>query len=109
MGFSQGIMPNKSSWTHGQATVASAGTAVQLSETSVTVPDGCHLTVIAKPGNGAGIIYTGNSKANAEAAAARFDGLEAGLAKSLKITDANLVWVNSDADGIGVSYYVEQD
>jgi len=107
MGFSQGIMPNKSSWTHGQATVTSAGTAVQLSEDSVPVPDGCQLTVIAKPGNGAGIIYTGKSKAEAEGAN-KFDGLEAGLAMSLKVNDANLVWVNSDTDGIGVSYYVEQ-
>lgn len=107
MGFSQGIMPNKSSWTHGHATVASAGTAVQLSTESVPVPDGCWLTVIAKPGNGTGIIYLGDSKEDAEAAS-KFDGLEAGLAASLKVNDANLVWVNSDSDGIGVSYYVEQ-
>lgn len=96
---------NKSSFTHGQKDVAVAGTAVQLP--SHPVPDDCQVTVIAKPGN-TGTIYLGNSKAKAEGSD-RFDGLSAGLAVSLKITNANLVWVDAAVGGEGVSYIVEQD
>ncbi len=92
-------------WTHGQKNVTSAGTAEQLPD--VTVPDGCQLTIIAKPGN-AGTIYLGKSKADAESVTNRFDGLVAGLAASLKIDNANKVWVNASDDGDGVSYLVEQ-
>lgn len=103
-----GIQGNKSSFATGQATVTTHGTAVQLSGSSVPVPDGFGLTVIAKPGN-SGTIYLGNSKANAENDTIRFDGLSAGLAVSLKVTDVNLVWVDSSDDGEGVSWIVEQD
>lgn len=98
---------NKSSFITGQATVAHHGTAVQLSTESVPIPDGFQLTVIAKPGN-SDTIYIGNSKSNAENAAIRFDGLSPGLAVSLKVTDANLVWVDASSDNDGVSYIVEQ-
>lgn len=93
-------------FAHGQLDVTAAGTAEQLAS-DVSVPVGCQLTVIAKPGN-TGTIYLGNSKANAESATARFDGLSAGLAVSLKITNANLVWVDAAVSGEGVSYIVEQ-
>lgn len=97
---------NKSSFVHGQKDVAAAGTAVQLP--AYSVPDDCQLTVIAKPGN-TGIIYLGNSKANAEDVSLRFDGLAAGLAHSLKVTNTDLVWVDAAVNGEGVSFSVEQD
>lgn len=95
---------NRSSFTHGQKDVAAAGTAEQLP--SCSVPDDCQVTVIAKPGN-TGIIYLGKSKEAAEGPD-RFDGLSAGLAHSMRITNANLVWVDASVGGEGVSYIVEQ-
>lgn len=107
MGFIPGIMGNKGSFATGQKDVETAGTAVQLTTESVPVPDGCELTVVAKPGN-AGNIFLGNSEENAESETAKFNGLEPGLAVALKVNNANLVWVNSAEDGDGVSYVTEQ-
>lgn len=99
------VLVNKPALTTGQKDVTTAGTAVQLPD--VTVPDGCQLTIIAKPGN-TGYIYFGNSKANAESSTNRFDSLSAGLAVSLKVTNANLVWIDASVSGEGVSWIVEQ-
>lgn len=101
------IIGNKSAWIHGQQDVASAGTAEQLSTTSVPVPDGCQVTILAKPGN-TGTIYAGKSKADCEDTAKRVDGLAAGLAMSLEVTDVNLAWVDAAVSGEGVSWFVEQ-
>ena len=100
------VLTNKTAFTHGQKNVTTAGTAVQLPD--VKVPDGCQLTIIAKPGN-AGLIYLGYSKAAAESTTGRFDALDAGIAHSLKITNANLVWIDAANNGEGISYIVEQD
>ena len=97
---------NKTTFTTGQQNVTTAGTAEQLPD--VAVPDGCQLTILAKPGN-AGRIYLGNSKANAESSSNRFDRLDAGIALSLKVTNANKVWVDASVSGEGISYIVEQD
>lgn len=93
------------SWEHGQLDVTAAGTAEQLPD--VVVPSGCQLTILAKPGN-TGVIYLGNSKANCEDTAKRVDGLSAGLAVSLKVANANLVWVDAAVTAEGISYFVEQ-
>ena len=98
----------KGAWSTGQLDVTAAGTAEQLSSTSIPVPLGCQLTIIAKPGN-TGTIYLGNSKANCESSSTRFDGLAAGLAVSLKVNDVNLVWVDASVNGEGVSYCIESD
>lgn len=74
----------------------------------VTVPDGFYVTVIAKPGNGDAIIYLGRSKAEVESTTDRFDGLAASLAHALRVTNANLIWVDTDTDGAGASWSVEQ-
>lgn len=105
MSLSQGEVPNKSAWTHGQVDVAAAGTAEQLPD--VTIPDGFYISIIAKPGN-TDTIYLGKSKADAESATDRFDGLAAGLAHALRVTNANLVWVDAAEDGEGISWSVEQ-
>lgn len=99
------ILGNKMSFAHGQKDVSDAGAAEQLADQEV--PDGCQLTIIAKPGN-AGTIYLGSSKALAELSTMRFDGLDAGVAVSLKVTNANKVWVDASSDGDGVSYIVEK-
>jgi hypothetical protein len=92
-------------WAHGQVPVPSAGDAQQLPD--IVVPDGCQVTIIAKTGN-TGIVYLGRSKLEAEDPLQRFDGLIAGLAHSLKVENANLVWVDVDNNGEGVSWSVEQ-
>lgn len=105
-GSSTPRIPNRSSFLTGQKDVTVAGTAEQLTATSIPILDGYLLTIVAKPGNN-GIIYYGNSKANAEGGD-KFDGLDAGLADSLRVSNVNLVWVNSSVSGDGVSWRVEQ-
>lgn len=108
---SRAVLVNKSAFTTGQKDVTygednpANHTAEQLPD--VEVPDGCQLTILAKPGN-TDYIYLGNSKANAESSTNRFDKLEAGLAVSLKITNANKVWIDAGVSGEGISYIVEQ-
>lgn len=99
---------NKPAWTHGQQDVAAAGTAEQLTTDDIPVPDGCQVTVLAKPGN-TGTIYVGKSKVACEDTAKRVDGLSAGLAISLKVTNVNLIWIDVSAGtSQGVSWFVEQ-
>ena len=107
LGASPASVGNKQSFLTNQKDVVTAGTAVQLATYSVLIPDGFSLTIIAKPGN-TGYIYLGSSKSEAENAAGRFDGLSAGLAVSLRISDTSIVWVNSDTDGDGISWIVER-
>lgn len=84
------------------------GTGVGSTVASVTIPDGFYVTVVGKPGNGDAIIYLGKSKNYVESTTLRFDGLEAGLAHALRVNNCNLVWVDADTDGAGVSWSVEQ-
>lgn len=105
MGLGEGEVPNKSAWTHGQLDITTAGIAEQLPD--VTVPDGFYVTIIAKPGN-TGTIYLGKTKADCEDTSSRFDGLAAGLAHALRVTNVNLVWVDASVSGEGVSWSVEQ-
>ena len=100
-----GVVPNKEAFITRQKTVTTAGTAVKLAS-SIPIPDGFGLTIIAKPGN-TGTIYIGRTKGDAEGSQT-FNGLSAGLAVSLKVTNTDLVWVNGDTDGDGVSWIVEQ-
>ena len=99
-------LPNRESFIHGARDITTAGTAEQLTTASISIPDGFQLTIIAKPAN-TGTIYIGRSKGDAEGSQ-KFDGLSAGLAHSLIVTNVNLAWVNTDVDGEGVSWIVEQ-
>lgn len=83
---------------------AGAGSVASI----VTIPDGFYVTIIGKPGNGDAIIYLGRSKADVESTTDRFDGLEAGLAHALRLTTTEHIWVDTDTDGAGVSWSVEQ-
>ena len=96
---------NKPAFTTGQKKVDTAGEPVQLDD--LLIPDGCKLTIIAKTGN-SGYIYPG-TRATARQSNRRFDGLSAGLAVSLKVNNANLVWIDASVSGDGVSYIAEQD
>lgn len=100
------VKANKPAFTTGQKDVTNAGTAEQLDD--VSIPAGFKAVVQAKPGN-TNYIYFGNSKENAESSSARFDKLGPGDGVELQITNFNLVWIDADDDGEGVSYFVEQD
>lgn len=99
------ILCNRAEFTTGQKDITAAGTAEQLPD--VPIPDGFRALIMAKPGN-TGYIYLGNSKANAENSSARFDRLEAGDSIARPITNLNLVWIDTNTSGEGISYCVEQ-
>ncbi len=106
IGTTKIVLPNRDSFIHGSKTLSAASTAEQIMTSSIKIPDGYAVTIIAKPGN-AGIIYIGKSKGDTESTQ-RFDGLDAGLAISLHITDINLIWVAASVAGDGVSWIVEK-
>lgn len=91
-------------WTAKTKDVTSAGTGEQLD--SLTVPDGFGLVIKAKETN-TDKIYIAPSKANSESAASRWT-LITGSFRTLRINNANLVWVNSAVNGEGIEYSVEQ-
>lgn len=97
----------KSPFRTGNRDVAAAGTAVRLTDESITVPKDKRITVLSKPGN-SGMIYFGNSKDECESSTKRFDGLSAGLAHSFEVNDVRDIWVDAEIDNDGVSWYVEQ-
>ena len=98
------FVTNKPTFATGQKDVPTAGTPEQLDD--FLIPNGFKLTVIAKPGN-TGYIYLGSTKGDCANNMRRFDGLEAGVAVSLKIRNASAVWVDSSVAGEGVSWIVE--
>lgn len=96
---------NLDSFVSGSKAITAAGTAEQLDD--VAIPHGYQVTIIAAPGN-TGIVFLGNSQANAQSATARFNGLDAGMAVSLRITNLNLVFADVSVSGETVSWIVEQ-
>ncbi len=100
------LVTNKPAFATGQKDVTAAGTPEQLDD--FPIPDGFKLTVIARTGN-TGYIYLGRTKGDCANNKRRFDGLGAGLAVSLRVKNANAVWVDADNDGEGVSWIVEQN
>ena len=100
------VLPNRESFIHGGKNITTAGTAEQLSASSIPIPDGFQLTIIAKPVN-TGTIYIGRTKGETEGSQ-RFNGLNPGSAISLIVTNVNSVWFDASASGEGVSWLVEQ-
>ena len=94
---------NRPGWDHGQKTVSSPGTAEQLN--ALTIPDGFELVVRALPGND-GNIFLGNSKANAEDADKRLT-FSAGNGITIKVKNADRVWVDAAQADEGVDYWTE--
>jgi len=95
--------PNRPSWDHGQKTVTVPGTAQQLPD--LVVPDSFELVVRALPGN-TGNIYLGKSQEKAESATDRLT-FSKGNGITLKVKNADLVWVYAAVDNEGVDYWVE--
>ena len=95
---------NRAAWAHDQVTVTAAGTAEQMP--AVVIPNG--FKVVIRPLNtNTGLIYLGNSKANAEAAAAARIELDFGESASFYVTNLNLIWIDAEVTGEGVWYAVE--
>ncbi|GAI50527.1 unnamed protein product [marine sediment metagenome] len=99
------LITNKPTFATGQKDVAAAGTPEQLDD--FPIPDGFKLTVIARTGN-TGYIYLGSTKGDCANNKRRFDGLEAGVAVSLRVKNASAVWVDANVDDEGVSWIVER-
>lgn len=88
---------------HGQDTVTAAGTAEQLNGgTSIAIPDGAELVVTALPNN-TGNVYVGDSDVDST----NGDVLTPDTSLSLPVTDVNIVYIDVDNDGEGVSWIVE--
>lgn len=99
------LVTNKPTFVTGQKDVATAGEPEQLDD--LPIADGFKLTVIARTGN-TGYIYLGKNKGDCANNKRRFDGLEAGVAVSLRVRNASAVWVDASVDDEGVSWIVEQ-
>ena len=86
-------------------TIVTAGTPVQ--GTSVAIPFTVPVAIWADPANGNNdIIYVANSAVNAALPANRIE-LRRGQSVSLNITNANLVWFDSNTSGAKVKLIVE--
>jgi hypothetical protein len=98
---------NKSSAKFGTKTVTTAGTAVQLSSASIPIPDGFELVVKALGGN-SNKVHIALSASDAQTDTNAYE-MKAGEAIGLKITDVNLVYVDANASGEGVTWAVEKE
>jgi len=93
---------SKSKFSVNEATVAAAGTAVQLPD--ISVGEACELIVKAKRTN-SGIIKVGESEVQAQAG--KFT-LEPGEAVKLRISNAGKVYIDAEISGDKVEIIVEQ-
>ncbi|MDA2921703.1 hypothetical protein MYX07_00370 [Patescibacteria group bacterium AH-259-L07] len=89
-----------------QKTVTTSGTPVQLP--AMSVPQGLMLTIRAKLAN-TGDIFVGPSSAKALKTSNQNLVLSAGESIQLKISDANLAWIDAAVNGEGIELVVEQD
>ena len=103
MGFGREETHNRIDWTHGQKAVTAAGTAEQLP--SQAIPDGFELVIRGLPGN-TGNIFLGKTKALAESATDRLQ-FTAGNGITLKVRNADKVWVDAAVSDEGVDYWTE--
>lgn len=86
-----------STFTTGQQTVTTAGTAEALAS-SATVNTG--VLIKALPGNGSAIVYIGTSTVDSTNGVA----LSSGDSWYVEVDDISKVYVDSDTDGAGVSF-----
>jgi hypothetical protein len=95
-------LESKSKFTVEEATVATAGTPVQLSD--IPAAESVELVIKAKRSN-LGAIKVGES--SAKALAGKFT-LEPGEAVKLRISNANKIYIDAEASGDKVELIVEQ-
>ena len=97
--------PNRAAVEIAVVTVATSGTPIQLPD--ITVPDGFILAIKAKNSNQKKKIYVGNSILNVADATKRIE-LVGGEVIGLALTNANLLYIDSDTNGISVELITEQ-
>jgi len=95
-------LESKSKFTVAEATVATAGTPVQLSD--IQAAESAELVIKAKRSN-FGAIKIGES--SAQALAGKFT-LEPGEAVKLRISNANKIYIDAETSGDKVELIVEQ-
>jgi hypothetical protein len=97
------LVLNRSAWTRGRIAVSTAGTPVQ--GPNLAIPNNFQVLIKSLSSN-TGTMYLGESSSNASSA----NGfpLAPGDFVVLKLTNLNLVWVNSSVNGESVAYAVEQ-
>jgi hypothetical protein len=96
---------NRTTFSPGQVTIVVANTPVQLP--NIAIPNGFALTVRNSDANPAArIVFVADSAANALLAASRYR-LVVTETISLRLTNANLVFVNSANAGVLVDFIVE--
>lgn len=98
-----GTPTNQDDFATNQLDVTSAGTAEPLQ--SQAVPNGFTIFLRAKIGN-TGTIWVSNSQVNAEDHTVATP-LEAGAFLTLALTNTDIIWIDADVDGEGVSWTVE--
>lgn len=99
-------LPNATAFTVSVSTVVTAGTPVNLP--SVAVPDGRALVVVSDATNDVKkVVYVATSSANTALATARVT-LSPGNSVKLYVTNADLVWIDSNGNGQKVDVIVEQ-
>lgn len=86
----------------GRTTVAVAGTAEQLSTTSIA----CKEVIIQAELDNTGVIVVGDDTVVATVLTRRGIALNAGAVLILDVADANLVWLDTTVNGDGVTYMV---
>lgn len=96
--------PNRPGWDHGHKTVTTPGTAEQLA--FLEIADGFELVVRGLPTN-TDNIFLGETKAKAESADDRLQ-FSGGNGITLKVKNANLVWVDATVADEGVDYWAEE-
>lgn len=98
-----GGVANSSTWSHGHKTVTASGTAEVMP--TLGIPDGQKVTIRPLNSN-TGLIYLGDTKADAEDTAKRCE-LDVGESISLMVTNLSLIWIDAAVSGEGVWYAVE--
>lgn len=103
-------VPNRASFNTGQASVVTAdgAHAVQLSASSVPVPDGFSVFFTFRKANSGTNIYVGNSQVAAQThgSAKIMNAQNAGL--RLYVTDVSNIWIDADLANDGVDWIVEK-
>lgn len=97
-----GVQANRDAWIGDAVTITLPGTAEQLPD--VDVPEGFEVVVRGHPDN-TGFIYVGITKAQAEA---HTIPLGPDDSYSLRVTNANLIWLDIQVAAELAIYLVEQ-
>jgi len=98
-------LKNKPSFASGTKTVTTAGTAEQLS--AQAIPDGFEVVIKALNAN-TDKVHVAKSKSDAETDASAYE-LAANEFVSMKVDDLDVIWVDANVSGNGITFVVETE